>query len=124
MNDDEYEAFYNTEIIPASQALATRIIEGVRSEEGPVVWLMGNAYLPPARSFPEFEYFWNHPDNEDGVLAEAFWFAVTARVADADVELFTPEYDNAIYGVNLARWEYVDSDEAFDDLNDEWQRRS
>jgi hypothetical protein len=123
MDNAEKEWFYNDVIVPAALALATKIIEEVRSLEGPVVWLTGNSYVPPARSFPEFEEIYQHPDNTDGELSSEMWEAVTELLDAGEVMIAQPEWDNAIYGVDLRRWEPVESDTTPDDLNDEWQRR-
>lgn len=119
----KYKDFIDSVVIPAAHELAGKIISDARTLEGPVVWLTGNQYMPPARSFPEFEAVWQHELNGDGEATDVMWEEVKRLLEEAEVETFVPDWDNAIYAVDLKRWEHVDSDEDFDNVNDEWQRR-
>ena len=88
----------------------------------PIAWVTGNSYMPPLRSFDAAEDVWQHPANDDG---EAFAYLVEEierLLSDANVALECPEYDNALYAVDLARFEFVEqcAPEA-DTLQDEWQ---
>lgn len=101
--------------------LAGKIISDTRTLHGPVCWLTGNAYMPPLRSFPEAEEVWNAENNDDGELFEFFASELHDHLDRAFVALECPEYDNSLYSVDLKRWQYKDTDQAFDDLNDEWE---
>lgn len=104
--------------------IAESIIEDARtSGPDPIAWVTGNSYMPPLRSFGAAEDVWQHPANEDG---EAFGYLVEELerlLADADVALEAPEYDNSLYAVDLRRFEYADREDGEDDgetLQDDW----
>jgi hypothetical protein len=117
------ELFYRHTVLPAAKRIADSIIADARNIHGPVVWITGNSYMPPARSFPEFEALYNHRFNGYGEITDALWDEVERHLNDADVYVTSPDYDNALYAVDLARWEYVE-DSTGDDLNDEWQPKT
>jgi len=85
----------------------------------PVVWLTSNNYMPPLRSIDEAEAIWQLEGLEDDDVWGAFVEALESALEEEQVYMAQPEYDNALYVVNLAQWEHVDSDS--DNLNDEWQ---
>ena len=117
------DLFYRHTVMPAARQIADSIIDSARASIEPVAWVTGNSYMPPARSFTEFEELYNHRFNEYGDLSETLWELVETYLSDAGVETYVPEYDNAIYAVDLNRWEYVEDSEG-DDLNDEWQAKA
>lgn len=135
----EYSAFSEAVVLPGAKSIADSIIADARNVEGPVVWVTGNRYMPPARSFPEFEHVWQHEMNEAtpahpyraGMATEIMWEEVERLLSEANVETFVPEHDNSIYAVDLARWQYLDVEEGDepnpdyspDDLNAEWRRK-
>jgi hypothetical protein len=101
--------------------IADSVIDDARnSGPDPIAWVTGNSMMPPLRSFDGAEDVWQHPANEDG---EAFTYlaeTLESMLADADVALECPEYDNALYAVDLARFEYSE-DEAGETLQDDWR---
>lgn len=103
--------------------IANSIIEDARTVHGPVVWLTGNSYVPAFRSFDMAERVWNAENNDDGELFEFLVELVEDRLRDADVAMESPDYDNALYAVDLKRWQYVE-DPMGDDINDEWEPRT
>jgi hypothetical protein len=103
--------------------IANDIIEDARTVHGPVVWVTGNSYMPPFRSFDMADRVWNAENNDDGELFAFLVETVDSRLQDAHVLLECPEYDNALYVVDLNRWQYRE-DAAGDDLNDEWEPRT
>lgn len=104
-----------------AQYIAESIAEDARSNPGPVVWVTGNSYFPAFRSFSLAERVWDAENNDDGELF-AFLVEETERLlSDMNVALESPEYDNALYAVDLSRWQYRDDTEEADDLDDEWE---
>lgn len=108
--------------------IAASITSDARTLEGPVVWITGNSYMPPLRSISAAERVWNAANNDDGELWAAFVQEVENRLDDAKVYLSQPDYDNALYAVDLRRWQWKEEvmegtgDGYSEDLNDEWER--
>lgn len=98
--------------------VADLITDIVRSDSGPITWLTGNAYMPPIRSYPQFETLWQLDDNGDA-FESAVW-TLEGLLEDRNIMLTCPDYDNALYGVDLSRWGYVGEDGASLDLGDDW----
>lgn len=92
--------------------------------EEPVTFITGNNYMPPLRAYGRAEDFWAASDGctlEDlptpwEVYVEVF----EEELQKNDVALECPEYDNALYVVDLRRFEYIEDAEG-DSLNDEWK---
>lgn len=120
MNDQEVQE--------AAAGIAELIITAVRDSEGPVVWVTGNSYMPPLRSFPYAERVYQDPGNHDGEQFAYLVQLVESNLAAASVYLDCPEFDNALYAVDLKRWKYRDDDDVYDgtaeydNLEDEWER--
>lgn len=105
--------------------IASAIIEDARTVHGPVVWLTGNSYVPAFRSFDMAERVWNAENNQDGELFAFLVELVEDLLRAADVAMESPDYDNALYAVDLKRWQYVEEPTGDDDdLNDEWEPRT
>lgn len=107
--------------------LADSIIVAARTDHGPpVVWLTGNNYMPPLRSFPPAERVYQADNNRDGELFAWFAELVEARVAEANVMMECPEYDNALYAVDLSRWQHKETGDFYEtwDINDEWEPKA
>lgn len=105
--------------------IANSIIEDARTVHGPVVWLTGNSYVPAFRSFDMAERVWNAENNQDGELFAFLVELVEDLLRAADVAMESPDYDNALYAVDLKRWQYVEEPTGDDDdLNDEWEPRT
>ena len=117
-----------------ARELADSIISEARTVHGPVVWLTSNAYMPPIRSFPAAERVYNADNNRDGELLVWFGEMVENHLSAANVMMEAPDYDNALYAVDLNRWQYKEPqfstpnfpsvpDDDSDDINDEWEPR-
>lgn len=105
--------------------IAESIIADARnSGPEPVVFVTGNSYMPPLRSFDAAEDVWQHPANEDGEAFDYLAETLEEMLEHAGVALECPEYDNALYAVDLARFEFVEREDGEDDgdtLQDDWQ---
>jgi hypothetical protein len=104
-----------------AETVADSIIEEARTEPGPVVWITGNSYMPPLRSITLAERVYQADNNDDGELWAWFTEMVEGRLQAADVAMECPDYDNALYAVDLRRWQYREDTDYSDDLNDEWE---
>jgi hypothetical protein len=103
--------------------LSERIAEVARASTEPVLFVTGNAYMPPARSFPPAEAVYQ-ADN-DGDVWEHFTEALWGRLEDLSILMEAPEYDNSLYVVDLARWERREESEIedADSLDGEWMAK-
>ncbi len=109
-----------SEIREAAESIANEIIESARNSVEPVAWVTGNSFMPPMRSFTQAEYVWQNGDDE-GEDWEFLVETVEDILSRENVSLECPEWDNALYAVDLNRWEYVEDAEG-DSLNDEWRQ--
>lgn len=103
---------------------AEDITHDARAAHGPVVWITSNRYMPAMRDIPDAERVWQADNNRDGELFAYFVSVVGEKLSENNVALECPDYDNALYAVDLNRWQYRDTDEPADDLNDEWEPRT
>lgn len=90
------------------------------SGDDPIMWVTGNNYMPPMRSFTLAERIWQ----DEGTDGEDFAYLceeVERILGENNVALECPEYDNALYAVDLARFEYVE-DSNGDTLQSEWRK--
>lgn len=110
----------DTELQDKAHKVADAIIADARSVHGPVVWITGNSYMPPLRALPSAEAVWQADNNDDGELWASFTELVEKHVTKAGVLIECPDYDNAVYAVDLKRWQHRD-DPAGDDINDDWE---
>jgi hypothetical protein len=110
--------------------IARSITASARASDCPVAWVTGNSYLPPLRSFTDADRVW-HADNgvhsADEFAGPAVWEELASTVHrlldEAGVYLGSPDYDNALYAVDLRRWRYASDEEGMsDDLNDDYER--
>jgi hypothetical protein len=116
------------DVTSAARQLAQQLIAEARNLEGPVIWVTGNNYMPPIRSFNEAENVWEW-ESEHGTpdvdLWEMFCETVEDELSRANVIMEAPDYDNALYVVDLARWEHTETpneDFSPDDINSDWKR--
>lgn len=108
-----------------AREIADSIISDARTLHGPVIWITGNAYMPPMRAVADAERVWNADNNRDGELWAWFTEMVEAHLSEADVMMECPDYDNALYVVDLRRWQFKDDDgHETDDINDDWEPRT
>ena len=68
-----------------ARELADSIISDARTVHGPVVWLTGNACVPPIRSFLAAEYVYNADNIRDGELLELDVGAPRLRRHEVDI---------------------------------------
>jgi hypothetical protein len=115
--------YYRHTVPLAAQSIAEEMIQAARtSGDDAVVFVTSNSYLPPLRSFPEAEAVWQSPHNDDGEVFAGLAEMVEARLTEANVLMECPEYDNALYVVDLNRFAYVeDAGEDAENLSDEWR---
>jgi hypothetical protein len=105
-----------------ARQIADSIIFNARtSGDDPIVFVTGNSYVPPLRSFALAEQVWELMyTTSSGQDAYALLEELVERyLDDADVALECPEYDDALYAVDLARFEYRENDAA-QYLQDDW----
>lgn len=105
---------------------AAEAIAIARASDEAVVFITGNSMMPPLRAFGRAEHVWKHDYTECGMdkpsgSRECLWVLYTetfeAELHAANVYMDCPEYDNAIFVVDMERFEYVESDDA-----EEWRR--
>lgn len=101
--------------------IAGSIIADARASKEPVCWVTGNRYLPPLRSFTEAERVYYAANNEDGELFAFLYEEIERHLDRAEVLLDCPEFDNALFAVDLKRWSFKETDDSAEDLNDEWE---
>lgn len=95
-------------------------VDMVRGEIGPIVWLTGNAFMPPLRAWGRAEEVWKLDDDGDAFIYYAEEFE--RMLENHNIYVTCPEYDNALYAVDMARWAWAGEDDA-EELRDEWVRR-
>jgi hypothetical protein len=104
-----------------ARQIANDIIDAARSSgTDPIAWVTGNSYMPPMRDFSLAEEVWQDVANADGELFAMLVERVETYVDAAGVALESPEWDNALYAVDLRRFEYVESENG-DNLRDDWR---
>ena len=117
-----YKERQDARIRAAAREIADEMIDAARnSGPDPVVWVTGNAMMPPLRWFDAAEVIWQDDHlNHDG---EAFaWLAelIESMLDDARVALECPDWDNSLYVVDCARFEYVEDPDG-ETLQDDWR---
>ena len=119
-----YPDMTDAHIQRAARDIAGSVISDAQnSGPDPVVFVTGNSMMPPLRSFDAAEDVWQHPANEDG---EAFAYLaeeIERLLDEAGVALGCPEYDNALYAVDLLRFEFVEDPDG-ETLQDDWRPRT
>lgn len=108
----------------ARQIADSMINDARNSGSDPVVFVTGNSYMPPLRSFTLAERIWQHMTDAPGEEGSAWAFLVeeVERLLDeANVYLASPEYDNCLYVVDLERFSAKDDSEEAETLSDEWE---
>lgn len=102
--------------------IAEEIISAARnSGDEPVVFVTGNSYMPPARSFSAMEEIWQEDYERDEPVFDWVWELVEEKVEEANVYLGCSDYDNALYAVDMNRFQFNESDTEATDLQDEWE---
>lgn len=105
---------------------AADAIEIARVEPGPVTFITGNSHMPPLRAFGHAEDVWQAVFEHDATdqqweAWETYAETFERTLEDASVYLACPDYDNALYVVDLARWQYRDEADDAETLTDEWE---
>ena len=101
-------------------AQAAIVIARAAPADEPVQFITGNAFMPPLRAFGAAEDYWQAATVELDVwsiYAESF----EDECENEDVELACPDYDNVLYVVDTARFEYVDEDDSAETLSAQWR---
>lgn len=86
----------------------------------PIIWLTSNRFMPPLRAFGKAEEVWQAGDDVEGMndYYDSAWMVYVEvfeeELSQADVYLGCPEYDNALYVVDMQRWR----------LKDMWEEKS
>ena len=103
-----------------ARQIADDIIGQAReSGRDPIVWVTSNRFMPPLRYFTLAERIWQLPHNVQPDAWELLTELVDQHVADASVALECPDWDNALYAVDLTRWSYEESPDG-ERLQDDW----
>jgi hypothetical protein len=109
----------NIQLDAVAREIAGSIADSARlSGDDPIAWVTGNRYMPPLRSFPAAEAVWQ--DDTDGQDFDYLTELVEAKLSEAGVALECPEHDNALYAVDLRRFEYSEDPEG-DTLQADWR---
>jgi hypothetical protein len=104
----------------AAAEIARQIIDAARnSGPDPVVWITGNAMMPPLRWLSAAEHIWQLPGNSPDAW-DALIYRLESLLDKAEVALECPEHDNALYAVDLARFEYVEDPDG-ETLQADWR---
>ncbi|HEY1705496.1 MAG TPA: hypothetical protein VGG75_37905 [Trebonia sp.] len=114
-----------------AKVIASSMTADARASAEPVAWVTGNSYMPPLRSFPEAERVWQADNGArsswPALHGAAIWDTLVEEVerllAAANVYMSVPDYDNAVYCVDMNRWQYREDGATGDDINDEWEER-
>lgn len=104
----------------AAREIAEDMISAARSAPltEPVQFVTGNSYMPPLRSYSAAETIWQ-ADNPNAW--EELTETLDRLLDEANVILDCPDWDNTLYVVDIARFEYVgDSETDGDTLHDDW----
>lgn len=92
-----------------------------QADSDPIVWLTGNSMMPPLREYANGNDIW-HAAQQEGVWT-AYAEALEKRLDELEISMQCPDYDNALYAVDLRRWQYRDESEDAENLQDEWELR-
>jgi hypothetical protein len=113
----------------AALLVRDHIAPQVRASDEPVCWLTSNNFMPPIRAIDRMDDIWNATSTHGNYwrdMADDIWVAVCETI-ELELErnyiyMTSPEWDNALYAVDLKRWEHVERDEDNDGdtLNDDW----
>lgn len=101
-----------------------------RDSSKPVVWLTSNRYMPPLRDLSEAESIWQACGDLHTVdVWPTFVESLEAQLDKENVLMDTPEHDNMLYVVDLARWEFIENGDSDlmhgdGDENSAWQVRN
>lgn len=88
-----------------------------RESDTSVAFITGNSYFPPLRAFGHAESFYQ-ADSYAADMAHPWEIYVEVFediLENENVYLGCPDYDNALYVVDLRRWEYILRDEGYAD---------
>lgn len=111
----------DNDIRQAAREIADEIISAARgSGDDPIAWVTGSSYMPPLRSFAAAERVYQDEINNNGEAFALLMEQLGSYLVDAAIVLECPEWDNALYAVDTARFSYVESSSG-ETLQDEWQ---
>jgi hypothetical protein len=110
------------------QVALHEIVPTVRAETGddPIVWLTGNSMMPSLRAWGNSERVYQL-SYDLGDVWSSYVERLESTLDQAEVFMAEPEYDNALYAVDLRRWQGADEHDTPDDvditLQSEWKLR-
>lgn len=102
--------------------VATYEIVPIARESGgePVVFITDNSFMPPLRAFSISDTVWQATSDPNVMdLWSAYVEGLERALDEARVLMECPEYDNALYVVDLARFEHVEDGDS-DTLSGDW----
>ena len=112
------------EIEDIAKSIADDMIGSARDSVTPVCFVTGNSYVPSLRSYPQAETVWQATyDGTDPDLFSYLYETVEAYLEEADVYLGEPEYDNALYVVDLRRFQAIEDLDNAETLDGEWEAK-
>jgi hypothetical protein len=119
-------SYTDEELQDIASEIASEMVAAARNSIDPVVFVTGNSYFPPLRWFEAAERVWQAEELQGDETGDAWAYLtelVESILTDSEVYLGCPDYDNALYVVDLRRFVYADNPDAetlSDDLSDEW----
>lgn len=118
---DRVSAEIYARLTQAAHLFARDVIAPMARESGDeaVVFITGNSFMPPIRSFDEVDELYQTECDVDPFVS--FMEALENELVKLDVYMASPEYDNCLYVVDLRRFEYVGDDQGNDNINDDWK---
>jgi hypothetical protein len=107
-----------------SAAEAAQVIVRLARESGddPIAWVTGSQYMPPIRSIAAAEE-WYQKDQEGTPYEGMFGYfceEVEQVLETENVLMASPDTDNALYAVDMQRWQHAGNDDA-ETLQGEWK---
>jgi hypothetical protein len=86
----------------------------------PVVFITGNSMMPPLREVDSIERLWTLDDAD---IFTDFMDALERALDERQIYMQSPEDDNSLYVVDLARWEFIEDSGDDGSLSDCWSRK-
>lgn len=114
--------------IAAAEDAAEAILIARQSSE-PVAFITGNSHMPPLRAFGSAERFWHADEDlvelhmDEPSIFQCYSDRFETCLDLAAVYLDCPEHDNALYVVDLQRFQPVDPEHSpeSESMQDDWR---
>jgi len=98
------------------------------SGDEPIVWLTSNRYYPAIRDLDKMDDIYKETSRDCGHVFQAMsnniWMALIEQINreldQAHILMDGPEWDNALYGVDLTRFTRIDDPDQAETMSDEW----